>query len=71
MKKTKETFMGVEEIHTYMLSEDENKNLYLGMEVFNGKKDKYEEIVLIIRPDDYEYLMNFLIEKKIEKELSV
>ena len=25
MKKTKETFMGVEEIHTYMLSEDEDK----------------------------------------------
>jgi hypothetical protein len=67
--KNKETFMGVEEIHTLMLVDDEDKNLYLGMEVFNMKKDKHEQIVLIIRPEDHEYLLNYLLEKKIEKDL--
>ena len=68
--KNKETFMGVEEIHTLMLVDDEDNNLYLGMEVFNMKKDKHEQVVLIIRPDDHEYLLNYLLEKKLEKSKS-
>jgi hypothetical protein len=67
--KNKETFMGVNDIHTLMLNDDENKNLYLGMNVFNMKKDKTEEIVLIIRPDEYDDLLDFLLEKKLEKGL--
>jgi hypothetical protein len=71
IKKTKETYMGVEQIHTLMISNDEETNLYLGMNVYNSKKDKHEELVLIVRPDDYEYLLNYLLEKKIEKDLAV
>jgi hypothetical protein len=67
--KNKETFMGVNDIHTLMLNDDEEKNLYLGMNVFNMKKDKTEEIVLIIRPDEYDDLLDFLLEKKLEKGL--
>lgn len=64
IKKTKETYIGVEEIHTYMMSNDEDRNLYLGMEVYNSKKDKHEELVLIIRPEDHEFLLNYLLDNK-------
>lgn len=70
-QKNKETYMGVEEIHTLMLVDDEDKNLYLGMEVFNMKKDKHEQLVLIIRPDDHEFLLKYLLQKKTEKDLEL
>jgi len=67
IKKTEETYIGVEYIHTLMLNNDEERNLYLGMNVYNSKKEIHEELVLIIRPEDHEYLLNYLLEKQNKK----
>jgi len=62
----KETFYGVNEIHTLQVPNDDT-NLYVGMNVQSNKRKKSEEVVMIFSEEQvlemYEYLVRRVMEK--------
>jgi hypothetical protein len=62
----KQTFYGVNEIHTLQVPNDDT-NLYVGMNVQSDKRKTSEEVVMIFSEEQvlemYEYLVNRVMEK--------
>jgi hypothetical protein len=62
----KETFYGVNEIHTLQVPND-STNLYVGMNVQSNKRKTNEEVVMIFSEEQvlemYEYLVRRVMEK--------
>ena len=62
----KETFYGVNEIHTLQVPND-STNLYVGMNVQSNKRENDEEVVMIFSEEQvlemYEYLIRRVMEK--------
>jgi hypothetical protein len=62
----KETFYGVNEIHTLQVPND-STNLYVGMNVQSNKRKSDEEVVMIFSEEQvlemYEYLIRRVMEK--------
>jgi hypothetical protein len=66
MTDMKETFYGVNEIHTLQVPND-STNLYVGMNVQSNKRKSDEEVVMIFSEEQvlemYEYLIRRVMEK--------
>ena len=62
----KQTFYGVNEIHTLQVPND-STNLYVGMNVQSNKRKSNEEVVMIFSEEQvlemYEYLVRRVMEK--------
>ena len=63
----KERFFGVNEIHTFMVSEQDPNNVYVGMEVQGTHKSEPNSHILIFSPEQIMELYDTLINHYIKK----
>lgn len=62
----KETFYGINEIHTLQVPND-SMLVYVGMSVQSNKKKSEEEIVMIFYPEQLMEIYDYMVQRMIEK----